>query len=264
MIRLPHLETDVSYACENACASCNHASPYRVGPRPSMIRPEDVERDLWYFTKVATADAYAMIGGEPTLNPWLVEILDAARRSGVAPMLEVWTHGQSLKRMRPSFWTAFDRLVVSIYPGKHDDESIAWIETKCREEEVELVLKDERRYPNFSRLLEPRPTDEAATLAKWKACWFRGFSRVLDRGFFWTCCTSPHLSTRILGLPNGADGIAVEGLTEERLLAFLESPTPLKSCAICCGRNTESSIPVPWQEVRDPQEWLRASGMELQ
>lgn len=228
-----------------------------------MVRPEDVERDLSHFVKVATADAYAMIGGEPTMNPRLTEILWVARRSGVAPILEVWTHGQSLKRMASAFWGSFDRLVVSVYPGKHDDESIAWIEAKCSDEGRELVLKDERRYPNFSRLLEPRPTDEAATLAKWRSCFFRGFSRVLDRGFFWTCCTSPHLSTRILGLPLNVDGIPVEGLTEGALRAFLESPTPLKSCAICCGRNTASSIPVAWSEERNPREWLRASGMDV-
>ncbi len=254
---LRHLETNITIACNNSCVACNHfVVPQRAVARHSFITPAQLELNLRHFGRVAHVGAYAMIGGEPTLHPKLPDLLQVARESGIADTLEVWTNGQTLRRMRPQFWASLDVLVVSAYPGKLGDEDLGWIREKCADAGVRFDLKDERNQPYFTRLLEAEPTDAAATADKYRRCWYRTYTRVLDHGYFYRCCTSPFIPKLLLGQPEGTDGIPVEGLTVEALRTFLDQPEPAASCTVCAGHGAN---PVPWAEFRRPDEWLNAS-----
>lgn len=259
MIRIPHLETDVTQACQLSCVACNHSVPLwrRVKGGPWAADPRQVEADLTHLATIVHADRWGALGGEPLMHAHLVDILRVARASGVADRTEVWTNGLLLPRQRAEFWRAFDILVLSVYPGKHDDASLAWIAAKCADEGVELVVKDERLMPNFRTMLEPVATGPAATRSKFAGCFFRGFSRVANYGHFFTCCCAPHLPMLVLGQPYGADGVPIAGLTEEGLLAYLGRSEPLASCAVCAGRDT--AVPITWREERDADAWLAAS-----
>lgn len=261
MIRLDHLESNVTVACQLRCVSCNHFTSIQAARfKASMMPPEILERDLAHFGRVAHVDRWAAIGGEPLLNPRLVEILQVARRSGVMDKIEVWTNGIALAGVSSDFWRSVDVLVVSAYPGVLSDDDIARIYAKCDREGVELVVKDERQVPNFERLLEPTPTDDATTQRKWAGCFFRNYSRVLDWGYFARCCTSPFIPMLIQGRPFGSDMLKVdESLTEHALTAFLNRDTFMESCRTCAGLDPANRRHQPWREVRDPAAWLRAS-----
>lgn len=260
MIRLPHLETNVTVACQNRCVSCNHFVPVQTHRiKESMLDPAVLERDMHHFGRVAHSDAWAAIGGEPLMHPKLVELLRVVRASGVADILEVWTNGQDLPKMANNFWESFDRLVVSVYPG-FDDERLKWIKITSEMMGVELRIIDERHRPNFTRLLAP--TDDAQRVARrYRDCWFKTYSRVLDNGYFYRCCTSPFIPALLQGKQWGTDGLKVdESLTVERLQSFLEQVIVPSSCWSCAGRSTEDAVPVQWREIPDPKEWLVASG----
>jgi GTP 3',8-cyclase len=264
MIHIPHIETDVTLACQLSCVACNHHVPlWRVRPSgPPMANPRQVAQDLGALSRVLHADAWGALGGEPTLHPELVRILGIVRVSGIADTVEVWSNGISLKKMPPKFWESFDRLVLSRYDGKIDDEHMAWVESRCRDRGVELRVMDERRAPNFKTLLEPAPTNAEETRTKFAGCFFRHFSRVANEGFFYTCCCAPHMPVLIQGRPHGSDGIAIDGITEQSLRAYLERTEPLGACAICAGRDTAVSI--QWSEEKRPLEWIRKSGHVVQ
>lgn len=257
MIRIPHLETDITQACQLSCVGCNHSVPLWRAHGPWFATPEQVRSDLNHLSTIVHADRWGALGGEPLLHHKLVELLTIARASGVADTYEVWTNGLMLRRQKPEFWQAFDILVLSAYPGKITDAEIDWISKKCQDEGVVLEVKDERRFPNFRTMLEPEPTAPAPTAAKFAGCFFRHFSRVANYGFFFTCCCAPHLPMLVQGRQFGDDGVRIAGLTEEGLLAYLQRSDPLGACAICAGRDTAVSI--PWSEIRDPQRWLAAS-----
>lgn len=151
-------------------------------------------------------------------------------------------------------------LVVSVYPGVLDDADLAWIEARCEEHGAGCIVKDERHVPNFEQLLEPEPTDDQTTQAKFSSCFFKGYSRVLDDGYFYRCCTSPFIPRLLQGRPAGSDGLRVdEHLTETALAAFLARDTFMESCRTCAGLDPANRRHQPWREVRDPAEWLRAS-----
>jgi len=259
MLRIPHLETDVTTACQLSCVACNHHVPLYRHARTEHLHatPDVLERDLGHLATIMHADRWAAIGGEPLLHHRLVDLLRAARASGVADELEVWTNGLLLRRQGPGFWKAFDWLVLSVYPGRLSDEDVAWTEARCRDAGVKLRVVDERRSPNFKTLLEPVPTGTGATRKKFQGCFFRHYSRAANNGWFFTCCCATHMPVLVQGRPFGSDGVRIEGLTEIGLRAYLEREEPLQACSICAGRDTARSI--PWREERDPVRWLRRS-----
>lgn len=259
MLHIPHLETDVTQACQLSCVGCNHSVPLwrSVKGGPWAANAGQVYDDLNQLSSLLHADRWGALGGEPLLHKDLVGVLHAAEDTGIADVYEVWTNGLLLRRQSPEFWRSFNVLVLSVYAGKHDEASLTWIQEKCASERVELVVKDETRHPNFKTMLESVPTDAKATKAKFASCFFRSFSRVANFGYFFTCCCAPHLPMLVQGQTFGTDGIEIAGLTEERLRAYLERTDPLGACSICAGR--ETAKPLTWREERNPAKWLAAS-----
>lgn len=263
MIRIPHLETDITTACQLSCVACNHHVPLWRKHGPEFADVRQVERDLNHLRMLLHTDKWGALGGEPTLHKQLVDILHVVRDSGIADVIEVWTNGLTANRLSKEFWTACDIFVLSVYPGQHGTDSLEWIRKKCEDEDVLLDVKDERKHPNFRTLLEPVPTNEEATRAKFAGCFFRHFSRVANRGYFFTCCCAPHMPMLVQKRDANADGVRIEGLTEEGLRAYLTRSEPLGACTNCAGRDTAVSI--PWSEERDPVKWLKKSaGREVQ
>lgn len=261
MIRIPHLETDVTRACQLSCVACNHHVPlWRVQPGGApKTSPAQVRADLDALAKILHADAWGALGGEPTLHPELVKILEAVHASGVADVVEVWTNGIRIAQMTDGFWTLVDRLVVSRYEDKLTDDQVKMIRLECDVHEVELRIMDERASPNFKTLFEPAPTDAARTREKYAGCFFRHFSRVANDGYFYTCCCAPHMPVLMQNRPVGSDGVKIEGLTEAGLRDYLASEEPLGACTMCAGRDTAVSI--QWSEERQPIHWIRKSGL---
>lgn len=261
MIQIPHLETDITQACQLSCVGCNHSVPLwrsRKGG-PWAADPRQVERDLRNLSRVVHADRWGALGGEPLLHHNLIDILKIARDSGIADRTEVWSNGILLPRQPREFWRSFDVLVLSVYPGKHTDATIEWIKAKSGAEGVELVIKDERAHPNFKTMLEPHEdTNPAYTRAKFAGCFFRWFSRVANFGHFFTCCCGPHLPMLVQGQEFGTDGIPItDTITEEEVAAYLTRTEPLGACKVCAGRDT--ARPIKWHEEKDPARWKAAS-----
>jgi hypothetical protein len=257
MIQIPHLETDLTTACQLSCVACNHSVPLWRKAGPWFSVPADVEHDLTHLAPFLHAEKWGALGGEPLLHKDLCTILDIARASKIADAIEVWTNGLLVAKMPDRFWRSFDHLVHSLYPGKQTEAEIQWIVDACAANGVTYVPKDERRVPNFRTMLEPVPTDAAATAAKFQTCFFRHFSRSATRGFVFTCCCGPHIPSLIQGQRFGTDGIAIAGLTESALRAYLDRTAPLGACTVCAGRDT--ALPLVWREERDPAKWLDAS-----
>jgi GTP 3',8-cyclase len=264
MIHLPHLETNIIIACQLRCSNCNHFVSVQTSRFKSSIMPPKVlERDLSILSKICHVGGYAMIGGEPTLHPRLVELLKISRKSSICDTLEVWTNGIGLVERYPinhQFWKSFDLLVLSVYPGKLIDDDISIIENACYTNGVSIRIMDERVHSNWTQLLDKESANDEYSQLKYDRCWFKNYSRVLDWGYFGRCCTSPFIPQLLQNREFGSDMIKVdENLTERKLRGFLEQSTFMESCRICAGRDTPSSVSVTWHETKDPIDWLKDS-----
>lgn len=248
MIRLPHLETNITTACQLSCRDCNHFIPISS---PTFVSVKNFEKDLTEFSRIAHTDAYALIGGEPLIHRDLISLLEIAQKSGISEIIEVWTNGLLIRRMPEAFWELTDRLVLSLYAGKTVD--LPFIRERCRMYGTQLTIKD--RQP-FTHVLYKDRSEERA-IEKYKNCWYRTFTHVLDNGFFYRCCTSPFIPKLILSEPEGTDGIPIKGLTEDGLRDFLDRKDPMRSCSVCGGHDGIRRI---WKEV-DRKKWIEESAI---
>lgn len=256
MITLPHLETNITLRCQLSCRSCNHFVPLQRNKRTD-IEPEAMQKDLERLGKIAHAEAYALIGGEPLLHKQFMDILQVAKFSGIADIVEVWTNGLLLRKQPDAFWKAMNRhkIVLSAYPGKINDSDIAWIKSKCLENGVQLGIKDARHLNYYTALLTRPKTDEQAHYA-YKNCWYRTFTFVVDGGYFYRCCTTPFIPSLLLGMPKETDGLSLSRITEKKLQDFLDQPETPRSCKVC-GMAVNPNH--QWSEEKDPQKWLEVS-----
>ncbi len=220
---------------------------------------EQIERDVTSAAKVMHAKVACLLGGEPTSHPELLRLMRFMARSGLADRVQVLTNGLRLHRMTDEFWSELDWLKISIYPGKTPRENVALAERMQAEHGFRLDFYDVATDP-FRAVLTEEPRSTESAQATYDGCWYRSFTRKIDKGYFYRCCTSPGISQEVLGLGPDADGIALNGLTPEALTEFLDRREPMASCFRCHGHAGPRLR--EWSEVRgDRDEWLRRSSV---
>jgi hypothetical protein len=219
----------------------------------------DLERDITLAAKVMHAGCACLLGGEPTAHPELVRLMHFTAESGLAESVQVLTNGMRLHRMKEDFWESLDWLKISIYPGKTQPENVELAKQRQVEHGFRLDFYDVGADPFRAVLTTEMRTPESAQQT-YDGCWYKTFTRKIERGYFYRCCTSPSISQSVLGLGPEADGIALDGLTAGALQEFLAQPTPTNACFRCHG-NYGPRLD-QWSEVRGREKWLEASAVE--
>jgi hypothetical protein len=245
-ILAPAIEVTAVEHCNLACRSCSHLSP--IVPR-RFVEPEAVASDLARLSTVFHAGEARLLGGEPTLHPRLIELIEILRRSGIADRIGIETNGTLLARLPEAFWAQIDDVSVTIYPGhdlapdvesrlmrlaeQHSANLMIARADVFRESHAALGTSDDdlvRRFYNTCKVAH-----------EWRC------HTVVD-GRFYKCpqvCSLPRaLGPRADEEADSVDLTDPSGL-RERLMAYLESPEPLRSCRHCLG--TVGKL-FPWSE----------------
>ena len=225
-------EINVVHHCNLSCRSCSHLSP--VSPRLA-VDPDAVHRDLAALAPHYRPKHVRLVGGEPLLHPALADVVAAVRRSGISDRIRMITNGVLLARMTPAVWDGIDELHVSLYPGHLVDEAgrRRW-NARAAEHGVEMYWK---RFDSFRESYSEAGTSDAALVRRiYESCQIAHVwhcHNVVD-GHFYKCPQS-YFVPELLG--RGGDGLPISGRPTlgRDLLAFLEDPEPLRSCANCLG-----------------------------
>jgi cyclic pyranopterin phosphate synthase len=243
------LETHLVDHCNLRCAHCCTRSP-ELAER--FVDLGALERDLARARRVLAPSVFKLTGGEPTLHPQLVEAVQVARASGIAPVVSVTTNGLCAASLPDRFWQAIDRLTLSLYSSAPlPERTQALVRQRCAEHGVQLVVKAIDRFQVLD-LDAPRPAGaDDATHATFAACWLRHRCHMLHDGRFYACTRPPHLEQAGVA-PGLADADGCE-LELRPLLAYLEREEPLESCRHCAGGGG------PWEPHRQlPLARIRA------
>ena len=248
MIVIPHVETNITLACTNRCVGCNHFAPIQPG---TMADPETIRHDLDNIGKVAKIQRFALIGGEPTLHKRIDEILQIASDSETVGYIEVWTNGARLADMTETFWQCVNEIDLTLYPGKPVD--VEWLRRKCTE--TFTVLKIKNGADDFTQLIYEDSASDSEASERYANCFYGSYCHVLDNGYFYRCCTSPFIPKLLLDLPEGTDGIPVEGITEQALVDYLNQKETPASCYRCAGHAGKH---IGWREC-SREDWLKES-----
>jgi cyclic pyranopterin phosphate synthase len=247
MITLGHLDVNVVTHCNMRCVSCSHAAP--VNPVWQM-ETFDLQPDLARLAKVVHFQRIHLVGGEPTLHKNLPAMIRIARASGIANEVMVITNGKLLPRMPEDFWEELDTLQLSIYPTL--DPTIPFFaRAKCLEHGK---VFNSTVYTEFHQQLRSTPTDGS----NFHSCHWKSDCYTVHRGYFYLCPQSVFFPENFMKLPAGVDGLSLEGLTEEKFVAFLQRKEPLNACRICLANEMK---PKAWAEAKR-QDWVEASTLK--
>lgn len=249
MINFLHGESNICFVCQNSCVSCNHFAPIRES---WYALPADIDCDLNLAARVMHFKQYALIGGEPTLHPKLLEIIDIIRRSGITDRIQLATNGQNSERWSDELYAAIDDLQCA--PYKLSEAEQFYLMEKCSKFDVLLQWQPSTIF-NYAAYKQPHSTERATEL--YQVCWYREFRQVIDSGYFYRCCVGRHIPEVLLGLPREDDAIALEGLTEEKLLAYLAQTETPRACYVCGACNQAPEF--AWHEQPDRAKWLEES-----
>ncbi|WP_442511658.1 radical SAM protein [Novipirellula sp. SH528] len=91
MIDIPALEYHLAHGCNLSCQQCSHYSNLRLAGK--LPTPADARREYLSWSNRVRPHRFALLGGEPLLNPHLIEHLRLARQYWPDSNLMLVTNG---------------------------------------------------------------------------------------------------------------------------------------------------------------------------
>lgn len=234
LIRPPDkLELPVTDHCNLTCRDCNHSSPALAR---WFADPDQVASDFSILAKVYRPQRVKILGGEPLLHKQLSAVIRAARGSQIATSYYLTTNGTLLDRMDPEIWSLIDEVEVSHYPGTLSESLLARARKSAQAHGVRLQVNE---YSEFRTNLSARSNEDERLVQRiYDSCkvahvWA---CHMVRQGYFFKCPRSAYLPM-LLGQTESLDGIRLseDPDFQQRLLEYLNSPTPLVACKNCVG-----------------------------
>lgn len=253
MIKLRSLETDITTVCQNSCVGCDHLIP--LAKKRVMMKPAAFKADLDIMKSLVHSEKYGILGGEPTLHPRLVEMLAILKEARITDRIQLWTNGQRFDDMPEEVFEIINELVWSVYPsGKVTASGEARARALCAKNKVVFSALPRGDYFKVPLFAQESTYEEAKE--RYRTCVLKVCGHVILNSNFYVCCLSPSIHVRLLGMPEGADGIPLKGITEDQIKAFIDDPEPPKSCYRCQAYQGRQ---FRWHEVKGAKEWLEES-----
>jgi hypothetical protein len=203
-----------------------------------IVGAEDIHRDLSILASVYSARWLRILGGEPLLHPDLLEVIRAAKESGIADRIAVVTNGVILPRLASSLWREIDAMELSLYPGHElGTDEVRECRRAAEAHNVDLrVIRVREFRESYSEL---GSTNEAMTQRIFDTCHQAHIWRchTVANGCFYKCPQSYFLGKLVHGSEGAPNGLTLQPAKDlrERLLAYLQSREPLASCTNCLG-----------------------------
>jgi len=238
----------VSHACNLTCESCSHFSGHGIS---GNLDPGDAEDQMRSWSNRVAPRVFSLLGGEPTINPRLIEIVGVAVKC--FPVVEVATNGFFLDR-HPGLGEALGRakvgrFVLSEHSGEYAQRFGEWVALaekwrdlygltlEIRRYSPESGRRWTRRYRGFGGVMRPYLDDQPRKA--WEICPAKRATQLYD-GALWKCPMLAYLGLqkdRFPSLSSDWDrGLAYEPLlsscTDHELASFL-SLEDEKVCGLC-------------------------------
>lgn len=234
------VEYSVAYHCNLKCAFCSHMAPFIDTKLPPL---ESFAADVNRLSQVLHTGDIRLVGGEPLLNPEIVEFLKIARASGIADTIMVTTNGLLLNSMKDAFWENVDFIWLSQYPGASPrDKMIEKFKAKAKESNTRLDV-DPSFYFRSTVTTKPHPMDWKTKMI-YRTCESanRFHCHMIHEGRLFKCACPPfmpeyHRRMGRNGYDSSVDAFQIHAATDlfSELKDFLFSDKPLDACRYCLG-----------------------------
>lgn len=236
-LRTRSLEINLSTHCNLTCFGCGRGSPAFA---KEFFPVEALRKDLAVLSTVLQVQEFKLAGGEPTLNPDILELIDVVRASGITEHITVITNGVRLHQASEELWRKIDGIWVSVYPGVRRQLSEQEIMALGEEHGVEVRYKvtDEFSY----RMINRENPDKDLVERIYSTCYQRESCHSLHKGRYYKCAPGPfvpqwlgEVGLEVQGFED--DGVDLHGVQDLRkeLERYLWSEQPLRACHFCVG-----------------------------
>lgn len=112
---IPNLETHIIDSCNLNCNGCSHYANLNTwNGKDGLVTPEQLDKDLAQITEHAEIQSLLLYGGEPTLNPYLPEIIRTVRARLPETDIGILSNGLLLPTMPQDFWNAMHETRTSL------------------------------------------------------------------------------------------------------------------------------------------------------
>lgn len=256
LVQFPLLELHAANACNLTCESCSHFS--NSGHTGTISVEEAVEWMRRWNTRLAPR-LFRLLGGEPTLNPKLPELIEAAAACWPHSRIGLTTNGFFLDR-HPRLGEVLHRHNVSVRLSVHDRSreyleqlrpGVNLINRWQETHPFELAVEDAdqhwtRRHHGYGSGVLPFADHDPRS--SWEHCPARQCVQ-LFRGRLWKCSPITYLKLQKERFPQLSPEwdpyVAYQGLgpeaSEEEIVAFL-SRQEESICNMC------SAVPQHFQK----------------
>lgn len=248
LINLRQLETDVTTVCNNSCICCDHYIQIR---KPGFLSPAQFRDELNIAKRLIHVHDYRLIGGEPSLHPYILDMMDVCRSSDISDIISLWTNGTILQDLPLEFWKwwkAKDEIHITYYPNNPNyGKPRTTFPTKAK-----LIYYDvDEWYPSFSTT--PVSTEHSQFLFD-NCTWKLPNCTQYNHGWFSQCASAMFIPL-LLNLEEGTDCIHLNSASTADLQSYLTRTKPFLSCRYC---KEAQNLKIEWREV-PRKTWLKES-----
>lgn len=268
MMRIRKLELHASHACNLTCESCSHYSNHG---HSGMISPEEADRQMGLWSNRLDPRIFSIMGGEPTLNPRLTEIVEIAVKHWKS--IEVVSNGFYLDK-HPGLGEALGRagrkkLALSRHSNEASyiarfEEAISMAEEWRKKHHIDLVIRKyehgqrrrwTRRYEGYGPTM--RPFHDQDQEQSWKICNAK-WCMQLHGGLLWKCPILAYLPMQAAKFPEISSawekGLAYKALdpscSNGQLKEFVRREAE-DACSLCPATENEFEPASPLINARE-------------
>lgn len=188
--------------CNLSCQMCDH---YSQLSDKWFVDMDQFKKDMVQMGKICDHDfgAITLLGGEPTLHPYIIECMRITREQFPNTEIYVLTNGILLLQLEKSeqgnFWLACKNynmiITITVYPIKINYEKI---EKKAKEYGVELIMSSDihaKKWTKSMKISDKHTLDLSGSIEKFYCvnCLYFNKFRVLKDGKIYMCPIAAHI-----------------------------------------------------------------------
>jgi hypothetical protein len=243
MIRHNRVGADLADHCNLACDHCGQHSPF-LGQKFYAL--DRFKEDVDALAKVMHVSRFDLVGGEPLLNPQILAYAGHVKGSGFADRITLITNGILLGKCDPALFGSITDVEVSLYPlsasvQERVRESIRAL--RSAHPHVRVTLHHQNSFVGTE--LFQKIDDKVLVREIFRRCYRKSSCNHIYEGYFFRCAATRHIPQFLnaFGIVDanylndaGIDRVFLGSANlEERLVRFISSKDPLRSCSWCLG-----------------------------
>jgi len=224
--------------CNLSCKGCSQSSPFAQKKLSSLL---EFEFCLDKIEPYLRPDRISFLGGEPLLNPQILDFIKIAKQSKIFNRTFITTNGLLLKKAPSELWQLLDNIEISIYPANYSsiNKNISLFLQMAKEHNTELSFSPKN---SFNHILFSTQIPKDLVKIVYTKCFYKNYCHTLYNKRFYKCApsTSSHHYLKhftSINTSNSEDYIDLENAQDLRseFITYFESPMPLGVCNFCAG-----------------------------